>query len=87
MDNRSVSDYRRALNPRAICVIVGFSNLSRMLEHMILGPLLSRIGKRQIGFQGMAAITKNDLMVLKKLIEIGKTVPAIGRSYPLSDDG
>src|SRR2546427_3584338 len=36
--NRSVSDYKRALNPKGTCVIAGFQNLLRLFEHMVLGP-------------------------------------------------
>src|SRR6266481_2831918 len=32
--NRSVSDYKRALNPKGTCVIAGFQNLPRLFEHM-----------------------------------------------------
>ncbi len=35
--NRSVSDYKRALNPNGTCVIAGFQNLPRLFEHMVLG--------------------------------------------------
>src|SRR5204862_1361736 len=31
--NRSVSDYKRALRPQGICVIAGFSTLSRLFGH------------------------------------------------------
>src|SRR5438309_10763199 len=36
--NRSVSAYRRALNPNGTCVVAGFSGLPRLFEHMVLGP-------------------------------------------------
>src|SRR2546428_10647302 len=34
---RSVSDYKRALKPQGICVIVGFPKLSRLFAHAIIG--------------------------------------------------
>ncbi|MDN5864135.1 MAG: NAD(P)-dependent alcohol dehydrogenase [Gammaproteobacteria bacterium] len=82
--NRSVSDYRRALNPMGICVISGFTNLPRMTGHMIPGPLLSAAGKKKIRGQ-MTKAAKKDLAVLEELLEAGKVVPLIDRSYPLSE--
>src|SRR5437868_5948728 len=45
--NRSVSDYKRALNPGGTCVIAGFTRLPRLFEHMLLGPLRSKIGNKK----------------------------------------
>jgi NADPH:quinone reductase-like Zn-dependent oxidoreductase len=33
----------------------------------------------------MAKLTKDDLLVLKELMEAGKVTPVIDRTYPLSD--
>jgi NADPH:quinone reductase-like Zn-dependent oxidoreductase len=60
--NRSVSDYKRALGPRGICVIAGFTSLPRMFEHMILGPRMSTAGGKTIAFQGMATTPKLDFV-------------------------
>jgi len=83
--NRSVSDYKRALNPQGICVVAGFTSLPRLFEHMVLGPRLSRTGGKQVGLQGMAATPKNDLLAIKALLETGKVVPVIDRCYPLRE--
>jgi len=83
--NRSVSDYKRALSPQGICVIAGFTSLSRLFEHMVLGPLVSKTGSKQIGLQGIATTPKKDLLVIKELLEAGKVVPVIDKSYPLSE--
>jgi NADPH:quinone reductase-like Zn-dependent oxidoreductase len=82
--NRSVSDYKRALSPQGICVIAGFTTLPRLFEHMVLGPLMSRAGKK-IGLMGIATTPKNDLVVIKELLETGKVVPVIDRCYPLNE--
>lgn len=76
--------YRRALNPNGICVVAGGS-LSQVLQAMLLGPLVSRIGSKKIGFQGIATTPKEDLLVIKELLEAGKLVPVIDKSYPLSE--
>ena len=83
--NRSVSAYRRALNPMGTCVIAGFSNLPRLFQHMIVGPLRSKIGDKRVGLMGMAKINQKDLLYLKELVEAGKIVPVIDRRYPLGE--
>jgi NADPH:quinone reductase-like Zn-dependent oxidoreductase len=76
--------YRRALSPNGICVIAGGS-FSQIFQAMILGPLISRLDNRKIGFMGIAKTSKADLLVLKELLESGKIVSVIDKSYPLSE--
>jgi NADPH:quinone reductase-like Zn-dependent oxidoreductase len=83
--NRSVSDLKRALNPKGICVIIGFSSLFRMFQYMFLGPLVSMIGNKKISGLGTAKPNKKDLVFLKELLESGKIKPVIDRRYPLSE--
>ena len=83
--NRSVSDYKRALNPQGRCVIAGFTTLPRLFEHMILGPWVSRNARQKIGLMATATVNKQDLIVIKELLEAGKVVPVIDRRYPLSE--
>jgi NADPH:quinone reductase-like Zn-dependent oxidoreductase len=83
--NRSVADYQRALKPQGRCVIVGFSNLSHILQHMVLGPLVSKTGSKHIGLMGIAKPNQQALLFLKGLLDVGKVVPVIDRRYPLSE--
>src|SRR3989442_13997659 len=83
--NRSVSDYKRALNPQGICVIVGFTKLSRLFEHMIMGSLTSKTGSKKVRFMGNPKIVQKDLVFLKDLVEVGKAVPVFDRGYSLSE--
>ena len=83
--NRSVSDYKRALNPKGTCVIAGFQNLPRLFEHMVLGPLRSRTGNKKVGLMGIAKMNQKDLVFVKELLEAGKIVPVIERRYPLRE--
>jgi 2-desacetyl-2-hydroxyethyl bacteriochlorophyllide A dehydrogenase len=83
--NRSVSAYKRALNPNGTCVIVGFQNLPRLFEHMVLGPLRSKTGNKKVGLMGMAKMNQQDLVYVKELLEAGKVVPVIERRYPLGE--
>jgi NADPH:quinone reductase-like Zn-dependent oxidoreductase len=83
--NRSVFAYRRALKPGGICIIAGFTSLPRLFEHMILGPLVSKRGDKKIGMMGISNANKEDLLLIKELLETGKVVPVIDRRYPLRE--
>src|SRR6266700_112519 len=83
--NRSVSDYKRALNPNGTCVIAGFQNLPRLFEHVVLGPLRSKTGNKKVGLMGIAKMNQKDLVYVKALFEAGKVVPVIDRRYPLRE--
>jgi NADPH:quinone reductase-like Zn-dependent oxidoreductase len=83
--NRSVSDFKRGLTPQGICVIAGFTTLPRFIEHNLLGPLLSKSGGKRVASMAVSKTTKEDLLVLKELLETGKVVPVIDRCYPLQE--
>ena len=76
--NRSVSDLNRALSPNGICAVAGFTSLSRLFQVMLLG------GKK-IGLMATAKGNKKDLLFLKELLEAGKVVPVIDRTYPFPE--
>ena len=76
--NRSISDYQRALSPNGICSVAGFTSLSRLFQVMFLG------GKK-IGLMQTAKANKKDLVIIQELLEAGKVVPVIDRSYSLSE--
>jgi NADPH:quinone reductase-like Zn-dependent oxidoreductase len=83
--NRSVLDYQRALKPQGICVIAGFTSMSRMIGNMILEPLVSRKGGMKVTGMGIAKVNKEDLVFIMELLETGKVAPVIDRVYPLRD--
>jgi len=76
--------YRRTLSSNGICVVAGGA-MSQIFQALLLGPLLSRIGSKKIGFMGIATTSKEDLLFLKELLEAGKVIPVIDKSYPLSE--
>jgi NADPH:quinone reductase-like Zn-dependent oxidoreductase len=82
--HHSILDYRRALSANGICVMAG-GPLSQVLQVMLLGPLISKIGRKKIGFMGIATTPKNDLVVIKELLAAGKVVPIIDKCYPLRE--
>ncbi|MFI4888464.1 MAG: NAD(P)-dependent alcohol dehydrogenase [Burkholderiales bacterium] len=81
--HRSILAYRRALSRDGIYVMAGGGG-AQILQAMLLGPLLSRLGRRKTRFL-MAKLNPGDLLVLQELLATGKIVPAIDRRYPLRD--
>jgi NADPH:quinone reductase-like Zn-dependent oxidoreductase len=78
-----ILDYRRALSPGGIYVAVGGA-ITQVLQAMLLGSLISRVGSKKMGFMGIAKTNQKDLVFLKELLEAGKVLPVIDRRYPLS---
>ncbi|MHA1930893.1 MAG: NAD(P)-dependent alcohol dehydrogenase [Promethearchaeota archaeon] len=73
---RSISDYKRVLTPNGNYVLTGGS-MSRLMQAIILG------GKKVKNYT--AKSNQKDLVFMKELIEAGKVVPVVDRSYPLSE--
>ena len=81
--NRSLSDYKRALSPKGIYVLAGFS-MAAMLRVMFLGPLISMTGSKKFVVL-MPKLDPKAMVFMKELLEAGKVVPVIDRRYPLSE--
>jgi NADPH:quinone reductase-like Zn-dependent oxidoreductase len=81
----SPSDYRRALNPGGVYVMVGGGATIRpLLVVGLLGPFLSLFGSKKTCFM-IAKVTNRDLDALAHLLEAGSIRPVIDRRYPLSE--
>jgi NADPH:quinone reductase-like Zn-dependent oxidoreductase len=80
----SILDYRRALSPKGICVVLG-GKLPQIFQALLWGPLISKTGSKKLGFMGIAKLNQKDLVLLKELLEAGKVKPLIDRRYPLSE--
>lgn len=84
--NRSLSDIRRVLTPEGTLVLVGPGSgqwvgpIARMLRAIVTSRF---VGQRMLPF--LSTVSKDDLLVLKELIEAGKVRPVIDRTYPLSE--
>jgi NADPH:quinone reductase-like Zn-dependent oxidoreductase len=80
----SLSDCRRALTPRGTYVVVGapsgrwLTGPDRFVKALLLSLFVSQ---RMVPF--ITETNKEDLIVLKDLIEAGKVTPVIDRSYLL----
>ncbi len=80
--HHSIFDYKRALSPKGIYVVVGGS-MARIFQLIFLGPLISMTGSKKMGI--LAHKPNKDLDFMKELFESGKVVPVIDRRYPLSE--
>ena len=76
--NLSISGCRRALSPDGICSVAGFTTMSHLFAVMLFG------GKK-IGMMETASSNKKDLLFIRELLEAGKVVPVIDRTYPFSE--
>jgi NADPH:quinone reductase-like Zn-dependent oxidoreductase len=86
VSTKSLSDCRRALTPRGTYVLVGVKHMGRWfgLARQSKALLLSlAVSQRLRVF--ITRHNKDDLAVLKELVETGKIAPVIDRSYALSD--
>ncbi len=85
--NRSLSHLRRALTPQGTLVIVGgegggrWFGVGRQLRALMLSPFV----RQKLCSVFSMERKKEDLQLLKELIEAGKVTPVIGRTYPLSE--
>ena len=79
---RSIADYKTALSPNGVYVLIGGSG-AQFFQAMFLGPWLSMGGKK-MGTM-IKKPNKEDLIFLKELLEAGKVVPVIDRRYPFSE--
>lgn len=84
--NRSLFNCRRVLAPRGTYVIVGVRDLgrwlglSRQIKAVLLTPLV-----RQRMRVFVVKHSREDLGVLKELVEAGRVAPVIDRRYELSE--
>ena len=84
--SRSLSDCRRALTPRGTYVVVGVKDigrwfgLGRQFKALLLSPFV-----RQRMRVFVVRHNREDLAVLKELVEAGKVAPVIDRHYSLND--
>ena len=85
--NHSLSDLRRVLTPEGTLVLVGGPDKGRWLgplADVLEAVVLSRFVSQKI-LPFLAHSSKDDLIVMKELLETGKVTPVIDRSYSLRD--
>ncbi len=80
---RSVFDYRSILKPEGTYVLIGGS-ISRLFQVLLFGSVISIIMSRKLKCL-TAKPNRSDLVILKELIEAGKILPFIEKTYSLSE--
>ena len=88
--NHSFSERRRILNPNGICVMAGIGGAGWHdgFGMRLLGELNAYVASRFVSEKFVAYIaklTKEDLGVLRDLMQSGKVTPVIDRTYKLSE--
>lgn len=85
--NRSIFEWRRALKPRGVYVMVGGST-SRICGCLFLGPVISLAESRKMGFLWWKPFKKEDVAFLKELIgRLGHWPHAMPSFGPLRSPG
>src|SRR6266516_545192 len=86
--NRSWSECKRVLTDKATLVVVGGRKTHRWIGPMgdgIKKRLVSLPGSRRVVSPFLAKITREDLAVLKELLESGSVTPVIEKQYELGE--
>lgn len=80
---QSIFDYKNSLTPNGSYIMTGGS-MPQLFEALVIGPWISRFGKKKMRNFMMKADKKN-LILLKELVESGKVKPFIEKSYSLEE--
>jgi NADPH:quinone reductase-like Zn-dependent oxidoreductase len=80
---RSLLDYRRSMNPKGNYVLMGGA-ASRLLQIMLMQLLTSMTGNKKMAMV-MVKSNREDMAIVRELLETGKVVPVIDKCYPLSE--
>ena len=86
VENRSLSEVRRALTPEGTLVLnsgTGATGVAMLVR--LARPLVLSVFARQNLRRFLSKPNDKDLIVLKELVEAGKLKPAIDRTYALED--
>ncbi|MDR3050753.1 MAG: NAD(P)-dependent alcohol dehydrogenase [Oscillospiraceae bacterium] len=83
--NHTVADYRRALCPEGLCVVVGFSALGHTLRVALATLSGTKYEGKRIVLLAANNTDGKDLVFINALLEAGKIVPIIDRHYPLTE--
>lgn len=86
VENRSLSECRRALAPSGTLILNsgtgarGLKMLIRLVKPLVVSPFVRQNLRRYL-----STPNHEDLVVLKGLVESGKLHPVVGRTFPLSE--
>jgi len=82
--NHPISAYQRTLNSKGTYICTGGA-LPQIFQAILLGPLMSRKNGKKMGFMGITKYNQKDLVYLRNLLDSGKVVPVIEKSYQMDE--
>ncbi len=82
MAHHSIFDYKRALNPNGIYVMVGGAT-AIVNQLLFLGPWITMFGNKKMSL--LFHKPNKGLDFMKELLDTGKVIPVIDRRYSLAD--
>jgi len=88
VENRSLSDLRRALTPNGTLILnsgtgaQGMKMMARLIKPLALSPFVRQDLRRYLSVPN-----HEDLRLLGELVESGKLTPVVDRTYPLEQTG
>lgn len=85
--NKSISEFRAALNARGRHIMIGAPHDAKLREILVplVHALFVSLVSKQKTLTFIGRINKEDLRIIGELIAAGKVTPVIDRSYALSD--
>ena len=78
-----ISAYKRTLTSKGIYVMAG-GTVAQIFQALLLGPRMSEKGGRKLGPM-VAHVNQKELAALLELVQAGKVIPVIDRTFPLSE--
>jgi len=82
--HRTITDYRRVLNPGGAFVMIGGSMGGLLLKMMVVAPVISKLGNRTVGLMGYKP-SRGALDELSGMLEDGTIKPVIDSIYSLEE--
>lgn len=80
---RSIWQYKNILNKNGKYVAVG-GEIKQIFQALFWGPIVSLFGNKKMMFLGISKTNSKDLETLAFLLETGKIIPRIDKTFPLS---
>ncbi len=87
VNSHSLSDYRRVMSRKGVYVLVGSAQMGDWIGPLteVTKVLVASLVGSQKMVPLLAKMRKEDMVVLKELVEAGKVTPVIDRRYMLSE--